>query len=65
VTIVAIILALSVNLLLMFFAKHIGKAFSKFNLMNALIRITGRIVATIGVQMVFTGITNFIGTLVK
>jgi multiple antibiotic resistance protein len=64
-TIIAIVLALSVNLLLMLFAKNIGKAFSKFNLMNALIRITGLIVATIGVQMVFTGITNFIGTLVK
>ncbi|MCK9618613.1 MAG: hypothetical protein M0R21_12355 [Lentimicrobiaceae bacterium] len=33
--------------------------------MDVLTRITGLIVATIGVQMVFTGITNFIGTLVK
>ena len=64
-TILAIILALSVNLLFMFFARNIGKLFSRFNLMNALIRILGLIVATIGVQMVFTGITNFIGTLVK
>ena len=64
-TILAIILALTVNLLFMFFARNIGKLFSRFNLMNALIRITGLIVATIGVQMVFTGITNFIGTLVK
>lgn len=65
ITILAIVLALGVNLLLMIFAKNIGKLFSKFNLMNALIRITGLIVATIGVQMVFTGISNFIGTLVK
>ena len=65
ITILAIILALGVNLLFMIFTKNIGKLFSKFNLMNALIRITGLIVATIGVQMVFTGITNFIGTLVK
>ncbi|MCX6221665.1 MAG: MarC family protein [Bacteroidia bacterium] len=64
ITIIAIILALSTNLLLMLFAKNIGRLFSKFNLMNALTRITGLIVATIGVQMVFTGITNFIGTLV-
>ena len=64
-TILAIIFALTVNLLLMFFARNIGKLFTRFNLMNALIRITGLIVATIGVQMVFTGITNFIGTLVK
>ena len=65
ITIVAIILALAVNLLLMLYAKKIGKAFSKFNLMNALIRITGLIVATIGVQMVFTGIANFIGNLIS
>ncbi len=65
ITIFAIFLALGVNLLCMIFAKNIGKLFSKFNLMNALIRITGLIVATIGVQMVFTGITNFIGTLIK
>ena len=65
ITILAIVLALSINLLLMLYAKKIGKIFSKFNLMNALIRITGLIVATIGVQMVFSGITNFIGTLVK
>jgi multiple antibiotic resistance protein len=65
VTIVAIVLALAVNLLLMIFSKHIGKLFAKFNLMNALIRITGLIVATIGVQMVFNGINTFIGTLVK
>lgn len=65
ITILAIVLALGVNLLFMIFAKNIGKLFSKFNLMNALIRITGLIVATIGVQMVFTGISNFIGTLVK
>jgi multiple antibiotic resistance protein len=65
ITIVAIVMALSVNLLLMLFAKNIGKAFSRFNLMNALIRITGLIVATIGVQMVFNGITTFVGTFVK
>jgi len=64
-TIIAIVMALSVNLLLMLFAKNIGKAFSRFNLMNALIRITGLIVATIGVQMVFNGITTFVGTFVK
>ena len=60
ITIIAIFLALSINLLLMLFAKSIGKVLTKYNFMNALIRITGLIVATIGVQMIFTGITNFI-----
>ena len=65
ITILAVIIALTVNLLFMIFAKNIGKLFSKFNLMNALTRITGLIVATIGVQMVFNGINTFIETLVK
>jgi multiple antibiotic resistance protein len=65
ITITAIIAALSINLLIMLFARNIGKVLSKYNLMNALIRITGLIVATIGVQMIFSGITNFIGTLTK
>jgi multiple antibiotic resistance protein len=65
ITIIAIIAALTVNLLVMIYAKNIGRIFSKFNLMNALIRIIGLIVATIGVQMVFTGISNFIGSMVK
>ncbi|MCE1197732.1 MAG: MarC family protein [Marinilabiliales bacterium] len=63
ITILAIFLALAVNLLLMIFARSIGKLFARFNLMNALIRITGLIVATIGVQMVFNGITTFIGSI--
>jgi multiple antibiotic resistance protein len=65
ITVLAIVMALALNLLLMIFAKNIGKLFSKFNLMNALVRITGLIVATIGVQMVFNGINTFIETLVK
>jgi multiple antibiotic resistance protein len=62
VTILSIFLALAVNLLLMLYSRTIGNVFTKYNVMNALIRITGLIVATIGVQMVFTGIVNFIGT---
>ncbi len=65
VTIVAIISAIFINLIIMLFSKNIGKALARYNLMNALIRITGLIVATIGVQMIFSGITNFIGTLTK
>ncbi len=60
VTITAIVLAILVNLLIMIFSKNIGRVLTKYNLMNALVRIIGLIVATIGVQMVFNGIANFI-----
>lgn len=63
ITVVAIIIALSINLILMLFARNIGRVLTRYNFMNALIRITGLIVATIGVQMIFTGIINFIGSL--
>lgn len=63
VTITGIFLALGVNLVLMYYSRIIGNFLTKYNFMNALIRITGLIVATIGVQMVFTGIANFIPTI--
>ena len=61
VTIVAILLA--VNLFFMLKARRIGSFLIKYNFMNPLIRIIGLIVATIGLQMVFDGITLFIKTL--
>ena len=60
ITILAIFFALALNLLFMLYAKQIGKFLTRLNIMNALIRITGLIVATIGLQLVFDGITNFI-----
>lgn len=63
ITIIAITIAIGINLVLMLNAIQIGKILTRFNLMNALIRITGLIVATIGAQMIFTGISNFIMTL--
>ena len=63
ITILSIFAALGVNLLMMLYSRPIGNVLTKFNIMNALIRITGLIVATIGVQMVFTGISNFITTI--
>jgi multiple antibiotic resistance protein len=63
VTIIAITIAIGINLLLVLIAIRIGKMLNRFNLMNALIRINGLIVATIGAQMIFTGISNFITTL--
>jgi len=62
-TIVGIVGALGVNLVFMLYARSIGNVLTKYNFMNALIRITGLIVATIGVQMVLNGITNFIAAI--
>ncbi|MGE0090573.1 MAG: MarC family protein [Bacteroidales bacterium] len=59
-TIIAIIAALLVNLVFMLFASKIGQFLSKLNLMNPLIRIFGLIVATIGVQLIFNGISSFV-----
>lgn len=64
ITILAIFLALAVNLFFMLKAQRIGNFLIKYNFMNPLIRIIGLIVATIGLQMVFDGITLFIRTLV-
>jgi len=61
ITILAIFLALALNLVFMLYAKQIGKFLLRLNILNALIRITGLIVATIGLQLVFDGIANFIG----
>lgn len=60
-TIIAIFLSLGVNLLFMIYAAQIGKVLEKFNLLNPLVRIFGLIVATIGTQMVLSGIRGFIG----
>ncbi len=65
VTIIAIAIAITINLFLMLNAIQIGKILTRFNLMNALIRITGLIVATIGAQMIFTGISIFIASFPK
>ncbi|MEE4197588.1 MAG: MarC family protein [Bacteroidales bacterium] len=62
-TIIAIFVALIMNLLLMLYARQIGKFLARINVLNALIRITGLIVATIGLQLVFDGISNYISTL--
>lgn len=55
----AMILAVCINLLIMLSSKFISEFLHKYHLMEALIRITGLIVATIAVQMTLTGITNW------
>jgi len=64
-TILSIIIALALNMGIMLFAPKIGKFLTRYNFLNALIRITGLIVATIGLQMIFDGATDFIVGLPK
>lgn len=59
VTVAAIFAALGVNLVIMLLAKSIGRVMNKVNVMSALVRIIGLIIATIGIQMIFDGITGF------
>ncbi len=60
VTVVAVFAALSTNLTIMLFAKKIGNAMIKLNIMSPFIRIIGLIIATIGVQMIFDGGIEFL-----
>ena len=59
VTVAAIFAALGVNLIIMLYAKSIGKVLTKLNVMSALVRIIGLFIATIGIQMIFDGVTGF------
>jgi len=52
----AMVVAVGCNLLIMLSARPIGTLLQRHNVMGALIRITGMIVATIAVQMVLTGV---------
>jgi len=63
VTSVSIIFAVCVNLLIMMLAPFITTHLIKQNIMGALIRITGLIVATIGIQMMLDGLREFIKTI--
>jgi multiple antibiotic resistance protein len=58
----AVFIAIIVNMVFMLLAKPIGSILVRFNIMGALIRITGLIVATIGVQMVLSGISTWLST---
>ena len=56
-TAVPTLLAIFINFISMIFSISIGKILKKFNLLGALIRLTGLIVMTMGVQMVIKGIS--------
>jgi len=59
-TSIAIICAIIINLLIMLLSRKISYGLTRHNIMGALIRITGLIVSTIGIQMMLDGITEYI-----
>lgn len=63
ITTIAIVIAVLINLLIMLTARHIHTHLRRHNIMGALIRITGLIVATIGIQMVLDGAGEYVATL--
>jgi len=60
-TAIVAVAALAVNLCLMLLSDRIGRFLKLFNLMGALIRITGLIILTMGIQMAMTGLTGWMG----
>lgn len=59
-TIIAVVVALGLNLVIMRNGDKFGRILVKYNILMPLIRITGLIVAAIGVQMILNGIKIFI-----
>ncbi|HNX90528.1 MAG TPA: MarC family protein [Candidatus Omnitrophota bacterium] len=59
VTVIALMVAIFVNLMVMLSSKYIGHMLVKHNTISALIRITGLVVATIGIQMMLSGILDY------
>lgn len=59
-TVVAVVVALLVNLLIMRNGERIAGALVRLNMLMPMIRITGLIVAAIGSQMIFNGIHTFV-----
>lgn len=59
-TMSAVVVALLINLMVMRRADRIGRNLVRLNILSPLIRITGLIVAAIGVQIVLNGITAYL-----
>ncbi len=55
----ALVIAIATNLGLMLLARPIAAGLRRFNLLGALIRITGLVVMTMGVQMVLNGLAEW------
>jgi multiple antibiotic resistance protein len=56
----AMLIALSINLVIMLLAKRITSILTHFNIMGAIIRITGLFVMTMGLQMALNGASEWL-----
>jgi len=59
---VSVLLALGINHIIMMFSRELGRLLDRFNILGAIIRITGLIVMTIGTQMALDGISAWIAS---
>ena len=62
-TIISLTLAVMINFLVMLSSSWIGRFFERFHIFGPLIRITGLIVAAVAVQMILTGIAQWVNTI--
>ena len=53
--VLAVFAAPGINLIVMLYAKNIGRVLIKLNVMSALVRIIGLIIAAIGIHLIFDG----------
>lgn len=60
ITAISVVIAVAINMLIMILTPLISDGLSRHNIMGALIRITGLIVATIGVQMALDGFREYL-----
>jgi multiple antibiotic resistance protein len=60
ITSLSVLIAVAVNLAFMVTSQYISRFLDRHHIMGALIRITGLIVATIGVQMALDGIADYL-----
>lgn len=60
ITILSLSLAVLINFLIMLLSPWIGKTFERFHVFGPFIRITGLIVAAVAVQMILSGIAQWL-----
>ena len=53
----SIVLAVALNHIVMTFSRQVSSALGRFNLLGAIVRLTGLVVMTIGTQMALDGIS--------
>jgi len=64
-TVLSLTVAVMANFVIMLMSLWLGKILKKLNLIGPLIRITGLVVAAVAVQMVLTGLAQWVALLLK